>query len=90
MRLTYSVNEVAELLGVSRSKVYVLMNEGHLFYIQPQGWRLIPAEALQAFTRGQKFDPNADLAREQQADVSTWPPTYSLLGDFTETEETAR
>lgn len=81
MRLTYSVNEVADMLGKSRSAVYELMKRGQLFYIQPGGHRLIPVKSLEAFLDGKVYDPNEGLQREQQADLSTWPPTDSILSE---------
>lgn len=78
-KLAYSVNEAAAVLDVSRSRMYRLMDEGYIFYIQPGGQRMIPADAIRAFLRGETYNPNADRQREQQADTSTWPPTPSIL-----------
>jgi len=48
-RLAYSVEEVAEQLGLSRSLVYDLMNEGRLAYIKAGRRRIITAAAVQQF-----------------------------------------
>lgn len=82
-RLAYQVNEVADMLGVSRSRMYALMTSGDMFYIQPQGHRMIPAEAIRAFLRGERYEPNAGQDRAQHADTTTWPPTPSLLASET-------
>lgn len=81
MRLTYSINEVADMLGKSRTAVYDLMRRGQLFYIQPGGHRLIPAKSLEAFLDGKVYDPNEGKRPEQHADTSTWPPTDSILNE---------
>jgi excisionase family DNA binding protein len=86
-KLAYSVNETAEMLNVSRSRMYRFMETGEIFFIQPGGNRMIPAEAIQAFLRGEHYDPNEDRAREAQADTTTWPPTESLLSHPADAKE---
>jgi excisionase family DNA binding protein len=44
-----SVSEAAEFLGVSRSMVYVLMEDGQLPYVKIGRARRIPRRALLAF-----------------------------------------
>lgn len=78
-KLTYSVDETADMLGVSRSRMYRYMTTGDIFYIQPAGHRRIPAQAIEHFLRGEPYDPNAARGAETQADITTWPPTPSLL-----------
>lgn len=44
-RLTYTVSEVAQLLGVSRSKAYELVAEGQIPVVQLRGRRKLVARA---------------------------------------------
>lgn len=46
-KLAYTIKEAAAALGLSRSKLYVLMGSGKLPSIQIGKRRLIPADALQ-------------------------------------------
>jgi excisionase family DNA binding protein len=48
-RLAYSIEEVSELTGLSRSLVYDLMNDGRLSYIKAGRRRIITARHLAAF-----------------------------------------
>ena len=50
-RLAYSILEVAELTGLSRSLVYDLMNQGALGYIKAGRRRIITARQLEAYLR---------------------------------------
>jgi len=49
MRLLYTVAEVADMLAVSRQKVYDLFNAGELESVKVGGSRRIPHQALEAF-----------------------------------------
>ena len=49
IRKTYRVDEIAELLGISRSGAYKLVNEGHIKCIRAGKLILIPVEALEEF-----------------------------------------
>jgi excisionase family DNA binding protein len=40
-RLAYRVNEAAELLGISRSSIYVLFENGQLPFVKVAGRRLV-------------------------------------------------
>lgn len=40
-RLAYRVNEAADLLGLSRSSIYVLFNTGQLPFVKVAGRRLV-------------------------------------------------
>lgn len=48
-RLAYSINEVAETLGVSRDLVFDLLRRGDLHSIKVGRRRIIPADALDKF-----------------------------------------
>lgn len=48
---TFKPDEVAELLGIGRTSVYKLMNEGQLSYILIAGKRRIPHDDLESFIR---------------------------------------
>lgn len=52
-RLTYSVNDVIELTGLSRATIYRQMNAGHLAYLKVGSRTLIKREAIEAFLNGQ-------------------------------------
>jgi excisionase family DNA binding protein len=43
------VSEVARRLGICRSSVYKLLEEGEMAYVQIGGIKRIPEEALEAF-----------------------------------------
>ena len=47
--LLYRVTEAAELLGIGRTNVYYLMNEGRLGSVRIGSRRLIPRAALESF-----------------------------------------
>lgn len=49
-RLAYSIDETAELLGLSRSLIYRLMDAGQLNYVKAGARRrIIPAESVREF-----------------------------------------
>jgi excisionase family DNA binding protein len=50
--LAYRVNDAAKVAGLSRSSLYVLINEGKLRSVLVAGRRLIPADALRDLLRG--------------------------------------
>jgi len=53
-RLAYRVNEVAELLGLSRSSIYVLFNTGELPFVKVAGRRLVRrSDLLKLIQEGQ-------------------------------------
>ena len=49
VRKTYRVDEIANLLGVSRSGAYKLINEGYIRCIRAGKLILVPVEALDEF-----------------------------------------
>ena len=49
VRLLYRVSEVASALGLSRAKVYELINSGALHSVRIDGARRIKAADLEAF-----------------------------------------
>ena len=53
-RLSYSVDELAELTGVSRDLLYDEMNAGRLAYVKVGRRRVITREAISAFLNGRK------------------------------------
>jgi excisionase family DNA binding protein len=50
--LLYRVTEAAVLLGISRTNVYYLMNDGRLGSVRIGSRRLIPRAALESFVEG--------------------------------------
>jgi len=50
--LLYPVDEAAALLGIGRTNVYYLMNDGKLGSVRIGSRRLIPRAALLAFVEG--------------------------------------
>jgi excisionase family DNA binding protein len=50
-RLFYRPKEAAVVLGMSRTVVFRLIKSGELRSIKHEGYRLIPASALQEFAR---------------------------------------
>jgi excisionase family DNA binding protein len=51
-KLTYSVDEAAEAIGISRSLVYDEMNAGRLGYIKIGRRRLITSQQLNEYVAG--------------------------------------
>jgi len=47
--LLYTVAEAAELLSISRAKLYTLIGSGEIESVKMGGSRRIPHEALEAF-----------------------------------------
>jgi excisionase family DNA binding protein len=47
--LLYRISDAASLLGISRSNVYHLLNEGRLTSVRIGSRRLIPRAALESF-----------------------------------------
>jgi excisionase family DNA binding protein len=57
----YTINDVAQLFGVTRTTVYDWMNSGQLPYVIVGGRRRITREALQAFIRpGEPSEQDAE------------------------------
>ena len=50
-RITFSVTEAAEVLGVSRSFMYQLVKENRIPSLKLGNRRLIPKESLEAWIR---------------------------------------
>lgn len=50
--LLYRVTEAAALLGIGRTNVYYLMNDGRLGSVRIGSRRLIPRAALESFVEG--------------------------------------
>lgn len=48
MPMSYSVRDVAEMLGLGRTTIYKLMNDGHLTRIKVGARTLIPAADVNA------------------------------------------
>ncbi|MGH1491793.1 MAG: helix-turn-helix domain-containing protein [Acidimicrobiales bacterium] len=47
--LLFAIHEAADLLGIGRTNVYVLMNNGKLHSVKIGGRRLIPRVSLERF-----------------------------------------
>lgn len=76
----YTVQETCATLRVSRTTLYRLTKIGALYSVKAGSRVLYPREAVTAYLAGETFDPKAG-APATHADVSTWPPTPSLLGE---------
>ena len=50
--LLYRVSEAASMLGISRTNVYHLMNDGRIGSVHIGARRLIPRTALETFVEG--------------------------------------
>ncbi len=48
VRMTYTIDEVATLLGLGRTTIYKLIDEGHLTRIKIGARTLIPARDVEA------------------------------------------
>lgn len=71
-------NEVAHELSVSLSTVGNLLRAGDLFAIRIGKSYRVPREVLDAYKRGEPC-PYSAARPEGEADVTTWPPTPSML-----------
>jgi excisionase family DNA binding protein len=58
-RIAYRPAEAAAALGISRSRIYELMAEGHIAYRQIGGVRLIPRAAVDALFEEAASDAEA-------------------------------
>ena len=70
--------QVAKELNVSMSTVGNLLRDGSLFSIRIGKHYRVPREVLVAFKRGEP-SPYGRERPEDTADVTTWPPTPSML-----------
>jgi excisionase family DNA binding protein len=52
VKLLYTVEEVAEMLSVSRHTIYKLVKDGELESVKVRGARRVLAEALEAYVAG--------------------------------------
>lgn len=52
-RLAYSITQAAEASSLSRSTLYAAMEEGRLHFVKIKGRRLILADALRSFLKGE-------------------------------------
>ena len=71
--------QVAAELNISPSKTGNLIREGTLFAIQIGREYRVPRSVLDAFRRGEKLYPGPRDGYATQPDVTTWPPTPSML-----------
>lgn len=78
----YTSAEAGAILRVSRTTLWRLTQSGELYAVRVGKRVLYPREAIDARLRGERFDPTGGAA-ETHADVSTWPPTPSLLSSDT-------
>lgn len=76
--MLYTTAEAGSILRVSRTTLWRLTQSGELYAVRVGRRVLFPREAIDARLRGERFDPTGGAA-ETHADVSTWPPTRSLL-----------
>lgn len=49
--LTVRIREACRLTGIGRSKLYMLINEGHIEVVKVGSMTLIPMRSLEAFLR---------------------------------------
>ena len=78
----YTVNEACAILRIARSTLWKLTKDGKLYAVRVAGAPRYPRESIDAYLRGEQYSPHAP-APHGQADVSTWPPTPSLLTEGT-------
>lgn len=62
MRMLFTVDETAEALGISRSKVYALIAEGRLSAVAIGKSRRVSAEAIEAFITSLSSDGTPERA----------------------------
>lgn len=74
----YTVPEVCEMLQISRTTLGRLTRRGDLYGLRVGRLIRYPAEAIHAYAAGVPFNPQGGTYYER-ADVTTWPPTPSLL-----------
>ncbi len=59
-KLAYSVDDVAELLSIGRTKAVALVSSGEIASIKLGGRRLIPRQDLQTFVERMRAEPLQD------------------------------
>lgn len=76
----YTRDECVEILRSSLSTVGALIRDGKLYSFRVgRGYR-VPRAALEAFQRGEEYNPAADPMTAPS--METWPPTEALeLGE---------
>lgn len=75
----YTVKQVCVALGISRTTLYRLTKQGALHSYKVGNALRYPAESVQAYLNGERYDPAGTGPPEHRADTSTYPPTPSLL-----------
>lgn len=78
----YTVAETCAILKIARATLWRLTKDGKLYATRVAGKPRYPAEAIDAYLRGEHYSPHGP-SPHGQADVSTWPPTPSLLTEGT-------
>lgn len=74
----YTVEETRQILRIARSTLHRITQSGEIYAVKVGKNLRYPAAAVDAYIAGQPFDPQSGPALSHD-DVSTWPPTPSLL-----------
>ena len=74
----YTVAETMAMLKVSRTTLWRLTDSGQLYALRVGKGVRYPHEAVTAYLQGEPFSPTGGKP-ESHDDVTTWPPTPSLL-----------
>ena len=64
-KLAYSVQEAAGLIGVSKTHLHRMVNEGVIRSVPLGHRKLIPVDALEAFIAGRKLGESAEKEVER-------------------------
>lgn len=77
----YSIPEVCKALQISRTTLHRLTERGEIYAYKVGNAVRYPAEAVTAYLNGAPFDPSTTGAPIARPDMSTYPPTPSLLDE---------
>lgn len=77
----YTVREVCEALGVSRTTLHRLTKSRQIYAYKVGKALRYPGPAVEAYLEGRAYGPADDGPAATRPDLSTWPPTESLLNE---------
>lgn len=74
----YNVREVCDMLGISRTTLHRLTARGELHQVKLGRAVRYPHAVIEAYLAGTPYRPD-EAPADSRDDLSTWPPTPSLL-----------
>jgi len=80
---SYSVRDIAKILGLSEARAYNVLNEQHIETVEVDGWRRVPKDVFDRWYAGQEhYRSPEDRNREKDlvAASATMPELARMLG----------